>query len=278
MKFHEKECVSLYLSDMKLLEECSTQIQSVQICQHPELGKVLIINDEIQNVEKWAPCYHEAITHIPMMFLEKPQNVLIIGGGDLYAADILLKYPSLKHITICDHDINVIKLTQKYYPHANAVIEDSRVQFVFMDAKQFLKDCNEQFDLIIDDCFNLVEAFNEKDNIFENLKRLLTKNTGVCCSLLYRHIFNQYVMQTTKKRLFEKTKTVLSLTTVPEYPGVLHLLAMWGESKYLSQDMKSSVNEWHKKCLSENILCGELFSPKFCQFYLYLPSYIKELL
>ena len=277
MEIYEREHISLYLSNMRLLEECKSELQIVQIYQHPELGKVLIIDDEIQNAEKWAPFYHEAITHIPMMFIEQPQTALILGGGDLYAADILLRYPGIKRIVICDHDANVIQLTQKHYPHADKVINNSCIQFNFMDAKQYIQDCNEQYDLIIDDCFNLVETFNENDNIFDKLKGLLTRD-GVCCSLLYRHIFDQYVMQTTKKRLFEKNKTVLSLITVPEYPGILHLLAIWGKSKYLSQDMRQSVNQWHKKCIAENIMCGELFSPKYCNFYLYLPPYIKKLL
>lgn len=278
MEFHEEESISLYLSNMELLEECNTKIQKVKIYQHHELGKVLVINDEVQNVEKWYPCYHEAITHIPMMFLEEPHKILILGGGDLYAANILLKYPSVERIIICDHDANVVKMTQKYYSHANAVSEDSRIQFIYMDAKQYIYNCNEQFDLIIDDCFNLVSDFIETDNIFEKLNKLLTENTGVCCSLLYRHIFDNYVMQATKKRLFKTRKTVLSLITVPEYPGILHLLAIWGKSIYLSQSMKETVNIWHRKCLEKNISCGKLFSPKFCQFYLYLPPYIRELL
>lgn len=278
MEIYEKEPVSLHLSNLKLLEECISELQNVQVFQHCQLGNVLVINNEIQNIEKWAPFYHEAITHIPMMFIENPKTVLILGGGDLYAANILLDYPTVKHITICDHDPNVICLTQKYYSHADKVIKDPRVKFIYYDAKQFLNNCNEKYDLIIDDCFNLIEAFDEKKNIFGVLNELLTNDTGVCCSLLYRHIFEQYIMQKTKERLYTKYKTVLSLITVPEYPGILHLLAIWGKSKSLSQDLKSSTNIWHRKCLEDNIQCGTLFSPRYCQFYLYLPPYIKKLL
>lgn len=278
MEIYEKELVSLYLSNMKLLEECISEIQKVQVFQHQQLGKVLVINDEIHNVENWAPFYHEAITHIPMMFIKQPKTVLILGGGDLYAAKIVLEYPTIERVVICDYDPNVICLTQKYYSHASKVIDDSRVQFIYKNAKQYISTCNEKYDLIIDDCFNLVDDFDDSDNIFEKLTHLLTKNIGVSCSLLYRHIFEQYVMQTTKKRLFEKNNTVLSLVTVPEYPGILHLLAIWGESKYLSQKMKESINIWHKECISQNIHCGTIFSPKYCDFYLYLPPYIKKLL
>lgn len=278
MEIYEKEPIALYLSDMELLEECDSGLQNIRIFQHQQLGNVLVINEEIHNVENWAPFYHEAITHIPMMFIEQPRTVLILGGGDLYAAEIILKYPSVEHIVICDYDPNVIHLTQKYYSHADKVIADSRIHFIYQDAKQYIYNCDEKFDLIIDDCFNLVEAFDDTDNIFEVLLSLLTNTTGLCCSLLYRHIFEQHVMQTTKMRLFEKNKTVLSLVAVPEYPGVLHLLAIWGKSKYLSQSMKESVNIWHKKCLNENLQCGTIFSPEYCQFYLYLPPYIKKLL
>lgn len=92
MEIYEKEPVSLHLSNLELLEECSSELQTVQIFQHYQLGRVLVINNEIHNVEKWAPFYHEAITHIPMMFVENPQTVLILGGGDLYAAKIILVY------------------------------------------------------------------------------------------------------------------------------------------------------------------------------------------
>ena len=39
-----------------------------------------------------------------MMFLEEPRSVLILGGGDLYAAEIALQYPSVEQVTLCDHD------------------------------------------------------------------------------------------------------------------------------------------------------------------------------
>jgi len=278
MEIYEKEPISLYLSDIELIEERTSELQCVQIFHHKQLGKVLVINGEIHNVEHWAPFYHEAITHIPMMFIENPKKVLILGGGDLYAAEILLKYPSIEHIILCDYDPNVINLTQRHYPHADKVINDSRITIIYKDARQYIFECDEKFDLIIDDCFNLVEDFEDSDNIFERLSELLTDNIGVCCSLLYRHIFERYVMQTSKKRLFEKNNTVLSLVTVPEYPGILHLLSIWGKTKSLSQDLKNSMNNWHQECLSKNIECGTMFSPKYCEFYLYLPPYIKKLL
>lgn len=276
MEVFEPESVSLYLSGLDLLESTESEVQSIQVYQHNELGKVLVIDEEIHNVERWAPFYHEAIVHIPMMFVEQPTSVLILGGGDLFAAEIVLQYPSVKEVVLCDYDPEVIRLTRKYYPHANKVLQDNRLSIVYQDAKKYLLICDKKFDLIVDDCFNLIGDFSPNEHIFQVLYDRLTPCVGVCSSLIYRHLFDHCTMSKTKDQLFKQFKTILSLVTVPEYPGVLHLLTMWGKSPYLSQNMANSKNSWHLETLKQKHSCGQLFDPKYCGYYLYLPSYIKK--
>lgn len=268
--FFEKEPVSLYLSNLKQIEEIQGQLQNVGLYMHPQLGKILIINDEIQHVEKWMPYYHEMLVHIPLMFLKRAQRVLILGGGDLYAAAEVLKYRSVARVDICDFDQNVIDISKKHYNHARCVLNDPRTNIIIMDAKKYIQKSTEKYDLIIDDCFNLVTDFKQ-EMIFDVLLNMLSKS-GVCSSLVYRHIFDANIMEQTFNRLIYKHNTVLSLVTVPEYPGILHLLTIWGNSKYLSQRLKSTKNTEHKiisnKC--------KLFNDKFCKYYLYLPQYLRD--
>lgn len=279
MEIYEKEPVSLHLANMVQLENEKSNVQSIQIYQHPELGKVLVINGEIQNVEKWAPLYHEAIVHIPMMFLEEPRSVLILGGGDLYAAEIALQYPSVEQVTLCDYDPEIIRLTAKHYVHAQSVIDNPKVTICYQDAKEYIKDCQKKYDLIIDDCFNLIKDFSPQDDVFTQLANLLTPGVGVCSSLMYRHIFDQFTIEETSKNLLSRFNTVLSLVTVPEYPGILHLLTMWGCSIHLSQDLPISKNRYHIDMIQSGTrLIGQIFDPKFCKYYLYLPNYIKKIL
>lgn len=279
MEIHEKESVSLHLSNMVQLENEESKVQSIQIYQHPELGKVLVINGEIQNVEKWAPLYHEAIVHIPMMFLEEPRSVLILGGGDLYAAKIALQYPSVEQVTLCDYDPEIIRLTAKHYGHAQSVLDNPKVKICYQDAKKYIKECQKKYDLIVDDCFNLVKDFSPQDQVFAQLAELLTPSVGVCSSLMYRHIFDQFTIEQTSKNLLSQFNTVLSLVTVPEYPGILHLLTMWGRSIHLSQDLSTSQNRYHVDIIqSGDRFVGQIFDPKFCKYYLYLPKYIKNIL
>lgn len=278
MKIHEDKSIALYLDGLSLIDDITSQVQSIQIYQHPSLGKVLVIDNEIHNVERWAPFYHETIVHVPMMFIRRPQSVLILGGGDLYAAGIALQYPSVKKVTLCDYDPEVIRLTAQHYSHAKPILADPRLVIIYQDAKKYLMTSNERFDLIIDDCFNLVEDFPPEDHIFQILYDHLTPDIGVCSSLIYRHIFDKVIMRKTAESLFTNFKTVLSLVAIPEYPGILHLLTMWGTSTYLSQEMIKSQNCWHAEKEKMGLPCGELFDPKFCSYYLYLPRYIKDIL
>ena len=121
MHFYENDFVSLYLSDLKKIEELNSPKQKLTMYIHPQLGYVFTINDEIQHIEKYQTLYHDMLVHLPMSFICKPQDALIIGGGSLFAAYEILKYPTIKTLTLCDHDHNVLEFMTKYYPLTNAV-------------------------------------------------------------------------------------------------------------------------------------------------------------
>jgi spermidine synthase len=277
LSYHEEDNVSLYLSDIELLEDFDSSVQHIKLLSHKDLGKILIINGEIQHVEKWNPFYHESVTHIPMMFLEKPETVLILGGGDLYAAEQVLLYPSVKKVVLCDHDIEVINLTKKYYPHAEKVLGDDRFILVIADAREYIDTCTESFDLIINDAFNLVDHFSRQEDIFQKLYNLLSPK-GLCSDLLYRHIFDKHVLRETAEVLFSNKKTVLSLIVVPEYPGILHLLSMWGKTSLLDQGCKESRNLFHKELMNKRVEYFSYFDPRYCSYYLYIPRYIQQII
>ena len=190
MNFYEEESVSLYLSNLEALEDIITEKQHIKLFRHPLLGLVLVINGEIQHIEKFQCPYHEILVHLPISFIENPQNALIIGGGSLFAANEILKYPSIKTVTLCDHDGNVLKIMEKYYSHAKYVRSDLRFNFVECDGIQFIKQCQDTYDLIINDCFNLLNiSITKSFPIYLKLKELLTPS-GLCSDIIYRHIFD----------------------------------------------------------------------------------------
>ncbi len=277
MLFHEEEPVGLYLSNLKLIEKISSQKQDIIFYQHPWLGKILVINGEIQHIENYQSLYHELLVHLPAAFVPSIENVLILGGGSLFAAFEVLKYPSVKNIILCDHDSCVLALMKKYYEHAKYVINDSRFNHIECDAEEYIRNSNDKFDLIINDCFNIAERSNiNKLSYFELLSRLCSPY-GVCVDIIYRHIFDKKTTIDTLNYLRFEQSTAFSLVTVPEYPGILHLETIWGNSPHISQFSSYPVNEFQRECILKNSLDKfNFFNPNNLPYYLYLPPYIKD--
>lgn len=278
MEYYEKEPVSLYLSDLELLENIRTRQQKIVLYKHPFLGMVLIINGEIQHIENYQCPYHELLVHLPASFIKSPQNALVIGGGSLFAAYEILKYPSIENVTLCDHDSKVLELMAKYYSHAKQVRNNPKFKFVEEDGIKYIENCHDKYDLIINDCFNLLSISMEKRiPIYLKLKELLTP-FGVCSDIIYRHIFDGEITKNSIKEIKKYSNIALALVTVPEYPGILHIETIWGNSPYLSQKCKHVINEYQNQITKGENNPFQFFSPNNLPFYLYIPPYIKKII
>lgn len=279
MDFHENDLISLYLSELKKIEDFNSAKQKIQLYSHSQLGKVLIINNEIQHIEKYQVLYHELLVHLPTAFIPEIRNVLILGGGSLFAANEVLKYPTIESVTLCDYDHEVLDLMDKYYNHAKKVRNDARFRYIEQDAKKYIKNENNKYDLIINDCFNLIkESENLEISLYSQCSNLCSQN-GLCVDIIYRHIFDTQITQNSLIELKKQNNLALSLVAIPEYPGILHLETIWGKSRYLSQTAKKPVNFFQlKKIINDPQIDFHLeyFNPAFLPFYLYLPPYIKN--
>lgn len=278
MRFFENEPVSLQLSNLTKITSYRSLKQDIQLYNHQWLGKILIINGEIQHIENYQPLYHELLVHLPAAFVPNIKNVLILGGGSLFAAFEVLKYPSVKRVTLCDYDHSVLQLMAEHYPHARAVLQESRFNYIEAEGKSFIENTNCQYDLIINDCFNLAKISN-KDNIsYFTLLSEMCSSDGVCVDIIYRHIFDRQTTIDTLSYLKREKHLAMSLVTVPEYPGILHIETIWGKSKHISQKAKTTRNIFQQKIIKgECPMPYRVYSPDNLGFYLYLPPYIKDM-
>ena len=276
MEFYEKEPVSLYLSNLELIEKVVTSHQEIIIYKHMTLGTVLVINNEIQHIEQYQCPYHELLIHLPVSFINAPKNALILGGGSLFAAREILKYPSIEKVTLCDHDEKVLELMEKYYCHARKVRSDPRFNFVEADGIEFIQNCHSKYDLIVNDCFNLLNiSVKERFPIYLKLKQLLTP-CGLCADIIFRHIFDGEITKDSINEIKKYGNVVLSLVTIPEYPGILHIETIWGNNTNLSQTCPLVINEYQKAIIGGEKNPFEFYSPHNLPFYLYIPPYIRN--
>ncbi len=171
----------LYRDDIILIEQ--TQYQKIVVTRHKDDIRLYIDgNCQFSSVDEYR--YHEGLVHIPMLYADKHDNVLILGGGDGLAVRELLKYPDVQHITMIDLDKGMTDLCSSN-EHISKLNEGSltsdKLTIKNMDAYEYLKTSEELFDVIIVDLPDPNnEALNKLySNIFYRLCSHHLSDTGI---------------------------------------------------------------------------------------------------
>lgn len=136
----------------KLLFETTSAHQQLMIFENPVFGRVLALDGIVQTTEKDEYIYHELFAHVPLVSHANPQNVLIVGGGDGGLLREVLKHTAVKSVTLVEIDQQVIDLCTTYLPqHSQGAFADSRVRVVIEDGMAFVRESEQQFDVILSD-------------------------------------------------------------------------------------------------------------------------------
>ncbi len=66
----------------EVLHEVKTDHQHLVIFKNKTWGTVLMLDGVCQLTTSDEFIYHEMMAHVPLMALDKPKRVLVVGGGD----------------------------------------------------------------------------------------------------------------------------------------------------------------------------------------------------
>lgn len=139
----------------KVIFSGKTRFQQADIIKTKEFGKILFIDRKIQLATKDEFIYHDNLVHAAMFAVEKPEKVLIIGGGDGGTLRTVTKHRNVKEITLVDLDKEIIELSKKYLPEvSNGAFEDQRLKLLNVDGMKFVDEklqSGEKFDVVIID-------------------------------------------------------------------------------------------------------------------------------
>jgi spermidine synthase len=139
----------------------------------------LFLNGNLQFSSRDEYRYHEALIHPAMASLKDPQDILVLGGGDGMAVRELLKYKSVRSITLVDLDKQMIQLFQKQDMLTrlnNNSLTDPKVSVVISDAFVWLRSCQKRFDVAIVDFpdpsnYSLGKLYS--DTFYKALKKVM---------------------------------------------------------------------------------------------------------
>ena len=135
-----------------------TKFQSVDIIKTGSFGTCLILDGKIQSSEADEFIYHEALVHAAMLAHPRPEKVFIAGGGEGATLREVLAHKTVKRVVMVDIDEEVVGLCRRFLPswHEKA-FDDPRTELHFIDARKYLDESSEEFDVIIIDLADPLE-------------------------------------------------------------------------------------------------------------------------
>lgn len=272
--FQEEKPDAIQLTNLQFVERIQNDTQDIWLYRHERLGFVLIINGELQHVQAWEALYHEPLVHLAASFVPIIRKVLVLGGGPLFATREILKYSSVEQVDQFELSSDIIAIVQRNYPHAPGILEDRRLNLMISDARLVFEFLNGNYDLIVNDCFDLSEEYSQ-DGVSAYLKlQSLLAPLGVCSDVVYRSVFEREANEKSISLIAKCSRSAWSWLAIPEYPGSLHLHSLWGRNPFLSNINSLDIQNTLQKYSQEmNFL---FYNPDLRNFYFRLPPPLND--
>ena len=109
-------------------------------------GKVVASNEPIDMR------LQRMLAHLPALVHPDPKSVLIVGFGAGVTAGSFVRYPGIERIVICEIEPRVTDTAGLYFKNENYdVLNDPRVEVIYDDARHFIANTEETFDVITSD-------------------------------------------------------------------------------------------------------------------------------
>lgn len=136
-----------------------TPYQEVLVQDGAAFGRSLVLDGKTQSTEVDEFVYHEGLVHPSMISHPSPKSVFVAGGGEGATIREVLKHVTVESVVMVDIDSKVVELCREYLPnHHQGSFDDPRVKLVHADALTYLENTSEQFDVVIIDVPDPLEA------------------------------------------------------------------------------------------------------------------------
>lgn len=136
----------------EVLYSGQSRFQSIDIIKTGSFGTCLVLDGKIQSSESDEFIYHEALVHPVMLAHPNPEKVFIAGGGEGATLREVLSHKTVRKVVMVDIDEEVVNICRQFLPsfHQNS-FDDPRSELHFTDARRYLEESDDKFDVIIID-------------------------------------------------------------------------------------------------------------------------------
>src|SRR3989338_4716896 len=268
--------ISLGLTCEAIVPEFRTPFgQKLALYRHDKRGHILVLDGNIQWMEKDEAIYHETMAHWPMHSVAEPQRVLIVGGGDLGVARELVKYPMLEEIDVVDIDPCVREVTLMYVPHiAGHAATDPRVNKYDVDAARFIKEAvSSHYDIVVLDTTDEVNVATPLlgEKFQSEVYRVLTKG-----GVMVRVAGSVFLQEDEVKKTLELVRSIFSRisTGMLTLPTMMYLGCFFGIVVAVKEGIWSSIPT--RRISVSGLLPLSWYDARWHAFVAELPPYIQK--
>jgi spermidine synthase len=151
--------LAVMLRVQKVCYSGETAYQKVEVLESEVFGRSLVLDGKTQSTEKDEFVYHESLVHPAMLCHPNPKSVFIGGGGEGGTLREVLAHNTVEQATMLDLDREVVELCRRYLPnHHQGSFDDPRTKLLHRDARAFLEEPGDGFDVIILDLVDPLEG------------------------------------------------------------------------------------------------------------------------
>lgn len=175
----------------RVLIDLQTRYQHIQVFETRPLGRMLVLDDNIQCAEGDEAGYHELLVHTGLCRAEAPRHdgrrVLVIGGGDGGAAREALRHADVSRVDLVDIDEGVVAVAREHlpsiwrHPGGGSLDRDPRLRVLHEDGVLFLENGGDDYDLVVvdaSDCIGPGAALYSR-RFYEAIRRRLRPGGAV---------------------------------------------------------------------------------------------------
>jgi spermidine synthase len=139
-----------FIRSAREFERFHSPFQIVEVHDTGSFGTLFRLDGHFMTSEKDEFFYHENLVHTAAIAHPAPERALIIGGGDGGSAEELLKYPTMKSVTLVEIDLAVIDVARKYFASVHrGALTDPRLAIKVEDGFAFVRRATETYDLVV---------------------------------------------------------------------------------------------------------------------------------
>jgi spermidine synthase len=139
-----------FVRSAREFERFHSPFQTVEVHGTEPFGTLFRLDGHFMTSEKDEFFYHENLVHTAAIAHPAPEKALIVGGGDGGSAEELLKYPTMKSVTLVEIDLAVIDVARKYFGTVHrGALADARLTIKVEDGLAFVRSATETYDLIV---------------------------------------------------------------------------------------------------------------------------------